>query len=255
VTSATHDWDATTYDRVAAPQESWAREVLERLPLRGDETVLDAGSGSGRVTRLLIERLSEGRVIGVDSSPSMIAKARESLGPGVELIESDLLELELERPVDAVFSNATFHWIADHDRLFQVLHDCLVPGGRLVAQCGGKGNVAKVVEVAAAVAGEQRFEPHFKGWERPLWLFATAEETEARLRAAGFEDERCWLESKPTRVAAEDSRAYLATACIGPLLDLLPVELHGGFVEAVRERLPDPTAFGYVRLNIEARRP
>ncbi|MGH2954288.1 MAG: class I SAM-dependent methyltransferase [Solirubrobacterales bacterium] len=72
------DWDAKTYDRVADPQEEWGRQVLDRLSIRGDETVLDAGCGSGRVTRLLLERLPEGRVIGVDASPSMIEKARES---------------------------------------------------------------------------------------------------------------------------------------------------------------------------------
>lgn len=251
----TRDWDATTYDRVAAPQESWAREVLERLPLRGDETVLDAGCGSGRVTKLLIARLPEGRVIGVDGSPSMIAKAGEALGPDVELITSDLLELSLDRPVEAVFSNATFHWIPDHDRLFRVLHDCLVPGGRLVAQCGGKGNVAKVVEVAAEAAVEPRFAPHFNGWESPPWLFAGPEETEERLRTAGFEGMRCWLQTKATRVPEQESRAFLATVCIGCLLDQLPAELHDAFVDAVRERLPDPTTFGYVRLNIEAQRP
>ena len=137
------EWDAATYDRVSEPQLQWGREVLDRLPLRGDERVLDAGCGSGRVTAELQSRLPRGRVVAVDGSAAMVARAREALGPGAEVIESDLLDLELEEPVDAVFSTATFHWILDHDRLFNRLHAAVRPGGAMEAQCGGEGNVAE----------------------------------------------------------------------------------------------------------------
>ena len=80
-------------------------------------------------------------MIAVDESPSMTKAARERLGPAVEVLTLDLLELDLDEPVDAVFSTATFHWIADHERLFWRLHGTLRPGGRLVAQCGGEGNI------------------------------------------------------------------------------------------------------------------
>jgi trans-aconitate 2-methyltransferase len=249
------DWDAATYDRVARPQREWAKEVLERLPLRGDETVLDAGCGTGGATRLLLERLPRGRVIGVDGSPAMIAKARETLGDHVELHTCDLLELELGKPVDAIFSNATFHWITDHDRLFRRLHDALRPGGCLVAQCGGKGNVARVSEVGHEVGSQPPFQDYFEGWRRP-WRFAGAKETQALLEGAGFSDVRCWLEPRPARIPPEDARAFLRTVCLGSHLEVLPGRLHDDFVAAVRERLPGPTLMvGYVRLNIEARRP
>jgi trans-aconitate 2-methyltransferase len=74
------DWDAATYDRVSGPQEAWAQEQLARLPLQGDEVVLDAGCGSGRVTRMLIERVPRGRVYGVDAAPSMVAHSAQALG-------------------------------------------------------------------------------------------------------------------------------------------------------------------------------
>src|SRR5215216_1662812 len=133
------DWDATAYERLSAPLEAMGREVLQRLELDGDETVLDAGCGTGRVTAVLAERLPRGRVIAVDGSPAMVEEARRRLPASVDVREADLLELELEEPVDAVISTATFHWIRDHDRLFRRLRDVLVPGGRLVAQCGGEG--------------------------------------------------------------------------------------------------------------------
>src|SRR5919198_3305722 len=129
------DWDPASYERVGSPVRTFGRALLDRLDLRGDETVLDAGCGSGGVTRELIERVPDGRVIGVDASPSMIDQARAALGDAAVWQVGDLLELELEDPVDVVFSSATFHWIPDHDRLFTRLFAALRPGGRPLAQC------------------------------------------------------------------------------------------------------------------------
>jgi trans-aconitate 2-methyltransferase len=246
------DWDAASYDRLADPQEEWAREVLERLELRGDETVLDAGCGSGRVTRLLIERLSRGRVIAVDSSPSMIDAVREVLRPSDEALLANLTELELAEQVDAVFSNATFHWILDHDRLFQRLHAALRPGGRLEAQCGGEGNVAEFERAIDALSGDERFAPYLRGIAPP-WKFAAVGETEARLERAGFMVGRLWLERK--RFQPRDPRGYLRVSGLACHLNRLPEDLHEEFVDAVTGSMPRPLVLDYVRLNISARRP
>jgi trans-aconitate 2-methyltransferase len=251
--SGTTDWDAKTYDRLAAPQEEWAREVLERLPLDGDETVLDAGCGSGRVTRLLAERLPRGRVIGVDGSESMVAEARRSLadlGEQVEIVHSDLLALELEQLVDAVFSNATFHWVLDHELLFRRLRAALVPGGRLVAQCGGEGNVAEWRAATEAAAALPEFAPAFEGWQGP-WNFAAPRQTEARLRGAGFADVRCWLEEKV--VEPENPRDFVAVVGLASHHDRLPAERREPFTDAVLAHLRTPLVLRYVRLNIEGR--
>src|SRR5204862_558549 len=125
-----------------------------------------------------------GRVVAVDGSAAMVARAREALGPGAEVIESDLLDLELEEPVDAVFSTATFHWILDHDRLFARLHAALRPGGRLVAQCGGEGNVAAFKAAMEEVAAREPYAEHIAGWTP--WNYAAPDATEERLRRAGF---------------------------------------------------------------------
>ena len=240
---STRSWDADTYHRVSGPQQAWARAVLDRLELRGDETVLDAGCGSGAVTRLLLDRLPRGRVIAVDGSPEMVAKAREVL-PEVEVRQADLQELELEAPVDAVFSNAVFHWIPDHARLFRRLAAVLRPGGRLSAQCGGKGNIARVL-AAARAAREDLAVPE-------VWHFAGPEETAARLREAGFAEARCWLEPWPA--VPEEPAAYLATVCCGPFLERLLPDEHDAFVAAVLHRLGPTPELDYVRLNIVATR-
>jgi trans-aconitate 2-methyltransferase len=245
------DWDATIYDRVADPQEEWAREVIDRLQLSGTETVLDAGCGSGRVTRLLLERLPRGRVIGVDASPSMIAAAREALGADVELIVSDLVDLELADPVDVVFSNATFHWILDHRRLFARLRAALVPRGRLEAQCGGIGNVEEFLNSIENVNGDERFAPYLRGITS-TWNFASPGDTEIRLRDAGFGQVRCWLEDRPAQ--PRDARGYVESVCLGAHLDRLPADLRGPYVDAALEVIPRPLTLDYVRLNISARR-
>lgn len=251
----TTDWDAVTYDRLAAPQEEWARGVLERLLLRGEETVLDAGCGSGRVTRLLAERLPRGRVIGVDGSESMVAEARRSLadlGDRVEVVHSDLLELDIDEPVDAAFSNATFHWVLDHGLLFRRLRAALKPGALLVAQCGGEGNVAEWRAATEAAADLPEFADSFAGWEGP-WNFAGPEQTESRLREAGFAEARCWLEEKI--VEPDDPRDFVAVVGLASHHERLPAELREPFTDAVLARLEHPLVLRYVRLNIEARVP
>src|SRR6188472_1546383 len=164
-------WHGATYDRLSTPMEAMGREVLERLPLDGGETVIDAGCGSGRVTEGLLARLPRGRVIGVDASASMIDAACERLGDRVELHVADLATLDLGVQADAILSTATFHWIADHDALFARLHAHLRPGGRLVAQCGGAGNAQNVQDAIAAVP-----HPALRGWAGP-WNFATPAQT------------------------------------------------------------------------------
>src|SRR4051794_32835933 len=131
------EWNAASYDRVSDPQLAMARDVIDRLGLRGDERVLDAGCGSGRVTEALLERVPSGHVVAVDGSEAMIEQLRERLGDRVEAFAAALLDLTLDEPVDAILSTATFHWIDDHERLFQRLRAVLAPGGRFAAQCGG----------------------------------------------------------------------------------------------------------------------
>jgi trans-aconitate 2-methyltransferase len=238
------DWDATTYERLAAPMTAMGTEVLDRLVLDGDETVLDAGCGTGNVTRILLERLPRGRVIAVDAAPSMVEQARELLPAGVDVRRADLLELELEEPVDAVLSTATFHWIPDHDAMFRHLAAATRPGGWLVAQCGGAGNIANVQRVLATVGDGWLGAVHFEG------VLATTR----RLDAAGYVDIECWLTDEPTRFeAGAPFEEYLRTVVLGAHVARLPPAERDAFVHEVATRISEPV-IAYVRLNIVARR-
>jgi trans-aconitate 2-methyltransferase len=254
------EWDAKTYDQISDPQYQWGLEVLDRLEPGPDEAIIDAGCGSGRVTEKLLARLRDGRIVGVDGSAEMIKVAAEKFSGDdrVTLIVSDLLELTpelLEKndapvAVDAVFSTATFHWLTDHDKLFSRIHSVLRPGGRLVAQCGGEGNVADHARAIATVATQPQYIDHFEDMTM-MWNFANPAETEDRLRRAGFEDVSCWLEDKP--VQPENPYDFTTTVTMGPHLTRLPEEKRRAFAEAVLELSPDPLVLNYVRLNIDAR--
>jgi trans-aconitate 2-methyltransferase len=249
-------WDGPSYDRISGPMEALGREVLARLALRGDETVLDAGCGSGRVTQALLERLPRGKVIAVDASPSMIDAATERFAElarsGDERLElrlADLLELDLAQRVDAVLSTATFHWIAEHERLFGRLRSLLREGGQLVAQCGGEGNIDGLRGLARAVQERDPYAECFRDWQPP-WNYAAPAATRARLLRAGFAQAQCWLQPAPLQ--PEHAREFLATIVLGPHVQQLPEELREPFMDEVLAALGEPVIADYVRLNIIA---
>jgi trans-aconitate 2-methyltransferase len=245
------EWDASGYQRVSVPHEEWAAALNRRLPLTGDETVLDAGCGTGRVTRMLIERLPEGKVIAVDGSAAMVEKVGEVLRRGDESFVTDLTALELPEPVDAIASSAVFHWIPDHDALFARMRAALKPGGRIEAQCGGKGNIDDFRRVSGEVVAREPYAAHLDatGFEEP-WFYADAEETERRLRAAGFDQVKTWLQ--PWDVIPPDPREFMRTLILKPHVDSLPAELHEQLLDEVEAAVGEPFTLRYVRLNISA---
>ncbi len=165
------EWNAEAYDRLADPQREWGRTVLERLELRGDETVLDAGCGAGGLTAELLERVPHGRVIAIDASQQMVSRARALLEPRfgdrVEIYVGDLAALSFDGVADAVFSSAVFHHIHDHAALFAGLYRALVPGGRLAAQCGGGPNLVELQRHVAAAADADPRLATLVGWPGP----------------------------------------------------------------------------------------
>jgi trans-aconitate 2-methyltransferase len=196
------EWNASLYHQISAPQVSWGKKVLSRVPLRGDERVLDAGCGTGRLTRDLLEALPRGRVVALDVSRNMIDAARLYLeadfGERVEFACCDLLELPFEREFDGIFSTASFHWVRDHERLFRNLYRALRPGGWLCAQCGGVRNLERLLARVDQLMASPEYSKYFVGYQFP-WEYSDSQTAAVRLRQAGFEQIETSMEEAPTR--------------------------------------------------------
>jgi trans-aconitate 2-methyltransferase len=242
------EWDASTYDSLDLPHKRWGRGALKRLALRGDETVLELGCGSGRDSERLLRALPEGRLVAVDGSRQMLEQLRERLGNDgrLRVHHRDLREpFALDGPFDAVMSVATLHWLPDHQHVFEELSRILRPGGRIVIECGGHGNIDGFLEVLCALGYDDgsRF-----------WNFADASETRARLEAAGFEQVRARLVPDEARlVDRAQLEAFVATVMLSAALREMPSAERAQFVTAVCDQLPEP-AIDFVRLQIEATR-
>jgi trans-aconitate 2-methyltransferase len=255
------DWNASVYHRVSAPQTAWGTEVLERLELSGRERVLDAGCGTGKLTRLLAERLPHGHVVALDSSKDMLGvAARElaSFGNRVELVEATLPDVPLKAPVDAVFSTATLHWVLDHPATFRAFLKVTRPGGQLEFQCGGASNLHRLHERAKALARTKDFEDAFQSFEEP-WCYAGAEETAEQLAAAGWDRVHSWLEVRPTPFPdAAAFSEFISSVNLRPFLakldDVRARRFTAALVEAFGRDHP-PYVLDYVRLNASARAP
>jgi trans-aconitate 2-methyltransferase len=243
------EWDARTYDSLDLPHKRWGSGALERLGLRGDETVLELGCGSGRDTERLLEALPHGRVVAVDGSQQMLEQLRARLGDGdgrLQVLHRDLRKpFDLDGPFDAVMSVATFHWLPDHRHIFDELAKVVRPGGRLSIDAGGHGNIAGFLRAVARVCEDTG---------EHVWNFADIPDTGARLRKAGFSD-------IGVRLVADEARfddrvqleAFVATVMLAAQLRELPAEERASLVGAVCDQLDEPV-IDYVRLQIEATR-
>ncbi len=257
------EWNAAEYHRLSTPQFQWGQRVIGELHLRGNEYVLDAGCGTGKLTQLLLQNLPRGRVVGLDLSRNMVMHARRDLeaefGDRVQFVAADLIALPFRDVFDGIFSTASFHWVPDHDALFRNLFAALRRGGWLHAQCGGGPNLARLRERARALSQTRVFSNWLGEFSEP-WFFSDAEGAASRLRAAGFEQIQTGLEQASFAVAnGQEFQDYLRTFVLHRHLELLPTEiLREGFVQdlaAASAGDDPPWTLDYWRLNLRARKP
>ncbi len=258
MSSNPREWDATSYHRLSNPQFSWGLKVMERLRLRGDERVLDAGCGSCRLTAELRSRLPRGAVVGVDLSLNMLCQAIEHTDGGVRLIQADLQHLPFRAVFDGIFSTAAFHWVPDHAKLFRSLFAVLKPGGWLEAQCGGGPNLARIHERAEVILNCREYRDYFAGWKRSTH-YESAETFEDNMRRAGFTSIKIWLEPAPARFdTADEFKQYLDTVTLREHTARItdPI-LRQRFLDqlALKAAQDDPPyVMDYWRLNMSARK-
>jgi trans-aconitate 2-methyltransferase len=260
--TTSREWNSAAYHRLSGPQVSWGKKVLSRLHLRGDEVVLDAGCGTGRLTADLLEALPRGRVVGIDLSENMLRTARRHLtqfGARVSLVACDLRDLPFDHSFDGIVSTAAFHWVLDHDRLFANLRHTLVPGGWIEAQCGGGPNIERLRQRADALAARPKFAAYFAGFREP-WLFQDAESAEKTLRRAGFVDVETSIEAAPTVLAsAAEYDEFVRNIIFRNHLENIPhVQDREEFMATLTEQAgadDPPFLLNYWRLNLRGKTP
>jgi trans-aconitate methyltransferase len=233
---------------------------LSALELAGDEAVVDAGCGTGRLTALLADRLPNGSIVALDRSDNMARLAAQTLATyrQASVAVADIVAIPCASMFDVVFSTATFHWILDHDRLFPELQRVLKPGGLLHAQCGGGANLRRVQTRAFELAQTPEFAPMFRDWTWATY-YADVDPTVRRLRTAGFVDVDVTLEAAPFVFPnAEAFTTFVSTVVLRAFLARITNDdLRGTFVDRIAALASaDTPAFelDYWRLNIRARR-
>lgn len=254
------DWDAAKYHRISDPQLAWGRAVAERLSAAPGERILDVGCGTGRLTEEIAQQPGI-KVVGLDRSASMLREARSGRRTPVAglptYVPGDGADLPFVGAFDAIFSAATFHWIPDHDRLFISLHTALKPGGRVVAQCGGGGNLDRLYGRARALMRSTEYGRYFSEW-RDFNHFENVADTEDRLARAGFTDIDVSLVASPvTFDRPEQFTEFVSAVCLRHHLDRLPAADRNRFMARMTGMAVEddpPLTLDYWRLNIQSRK-
>lgn len=220
-------WDAGLYEARHAFVWERGAELVQLLAPQSGERVLDLGCGTGRLTAQLAA--TGARVVGLDRSAEMLAKARAA-DPQLEWIEGDARAFTFAEPFDAILSNAVLHWVRPPEAVARCIHAALKPGGRFVAELGGRGNVARIVAAARAVADHLGL-----ALTLPDWYFPTAAEYATLLEAAGLEVQAALLFDRPTPLkGAVGLRGWLQMFCGDALADLSPARREA-FLAGVEE--------------------
>jgi trans-aconitate 2-methyltransferase len=268
------NWDAETYHKVSDIQESWAMELLEKRKMSENEIVMDAGCGTGRVTKIIANKVKRGKVYAVDLDENMIINAKKNLRDlsNIVFVESDLSDVKLPEKIDMIFSNAVIHWVLDHKKLFTNFWDLLKPDGKLLIQCGGKGNLDTIPNTLEKVRKSKRFDHYFKNWKIP-WNFASSEDTIKILEGVGFKDIQARLEEKKAKFGNfQEYILFMKTVVMKPYLSYLPTtennnKIKNLFINEFLNELSNKNKnynpngkqdldleLNYIRLNITARK-
>lgn len=264
--SSSFIWNPADYHRSSPAQYQWARELIGKLRLSGEEHLLDLGCGDGKVTAEIALHVPGGKVTGVDNSPEMIRFAMDHFPrqqfPNLSFVRMDARALSLSEEFDVVFSNAALHWIADHTPVLAGISHCLRPGGRLLIQMGGKGNADSVFGVLDVLIKKARWNQYFEGFSFAYGFFGTGEYRQ-RLKEAGMEPIRVELIPKDMIYSSrEDFAAWIRTTWL-PWVTRIPEGERTGFIRDLVDEylLTYPVQadgmihISMVRLEAEARKP
>jgi trans-aconitate methyltransferase len=258
-----YSWNPELYSSSSSSQKKWGFELLAKLHLKGNERILDVGCGDGKLSAEIASNLPESSVLGIDLSDAMIAFAREhylpELFPNLSFMQIDAEDLSFDSEFDMIFSNAALHWIKDHETLLEGFWKSLKPGGKLLAQMGGKGNAADVLKIIDSMLEEEKWGSYFRNFVFP-YGFYEPEEYEKWLKNADFSVKYLELSSKVMILEGEKEFFDWISSTWHPYTQQIPEEIREDFISELVTRyvsthLLDEKGYVHVRmvrLEVEA---
>ena len=194
MTSSELGWNADKYDREFSFVASYGEDLLSLLQPKAEEHILDIGCGTGQLTDLIGKSVS--KIIGLDNSAEMIEAARNKF-PDLEFILADASSFDLDTEFDAIFSNAALHWVLDYQSCIERMYRHLKPGGRLVLEMGGKGNINNILIPLRSVLHKYGYSTQSK---LELWYFPSIGEYSTAFESAGFRVTLAHHFDRPTEI-------------------------------------------------------
>lgn len=251
-----HRWDPEKYAKSSSSQKDWAKELLSKIPIRGNEKIFDIGCGDGKITAQIASLVPEGSVVGIDNSPDMVKFAQDkhppSTWPNLSFQYGDATDLRCENEFDLIVSFACLHWILDHQPVLEGIRRCLKPGGKAVLQFGGKGNAAEILEIAKRVIQEERWSKYFEGLTFPYGFFGP-EKYQLWLDQSALKTIRLELVRKDmAQPDQEGLESWIATTWL-PYTERVPNDLRQEFIREIAGsyiRLHPPDNDGKLHLNM-----
>ncbi|MFL6512774.1 MAG: class I SAM-dependent methyltransferase [Nitrososphaera sp.] len=220
-----YSWDARTYDKVSNNvQLDWGSKLLDKRRWIGNEIVMDAGAGSGNLTKILADKVPRGHVYAVDSDSNMVQQTKSNLSScrNEEVIYSSMDKVSLATEVDVIFSNSALHWILNQEGVFLHFRQLLKPNGELLIDYGGHGTLERPLSVIFKIMQSEQFKEHFANWKQS-WYFPKLDETERLLQKVGFKEIQVNLSSRIASFPDRQSFAtFVITVIMQPFLGYLP---------------------------------
>ncbi len=228
-----YKWNAQEYSQFSSSQQLWARETIAKLNLHPKEHILDIGCGDGKVTAEIALQVPNGSVTGVDNSESMIELAQIKYPSKIyfnltfQLV--DAKNLNFNEQFDAVVSNAALHWVDDHVKVLTGIYKSLIPGGRLLLQMGGKGNVEEVITVFNEMITLPEWKEYFSGVKFPYYFFSVNEYQDF-VSHAGFKSANIKLVEKDMKHEGEEGmKGWIKTTWL-PYTQRVPEKDRNNFI-------------------------
>jgi trans-aconitate methyltransferase len=259
-------WNAQEYALHSLNQKKWGSELIEKLSPRDGECVLDIGSGDGLLTSKIAQYLPHGLAVGLDSSPGMVRQAVDAFPsprfPNLCFILGDASLLPFTGVFNAVFSNATLHWVLDQRPVVESAARALKTGGRLLFQMGGRGNAEGVVKAAGQLLNLTEWKPYFRSFKFPYGFFSP-EEYRGWIVGAGLLPLRVELIQKDAVFDGDSPfHSWIRTTWLR-YTSRVPEPKREEFIKAladtyIKDNPPGPRGtvmVKMVRLEVEARRP